>query len=58
MADVRTSLDIVMTLDGAVGASIVGVESGVPLGTVGGDDLDTELARRQLDPVDRDLELE
>jgi len=44
MANIRTSLDAVMTIDGAVGASIVDVESGVPLGTVGGDDLDMELA--------------
>lgn len=44
MADVRESLKAVMDIDGALGASIVDVESGVPLGTIGGGTLDMELA--------------
>jgi hypothetical protein len=44
MADVRDSLNAVMNIEGALGASIVNGESGVPLGTIGGDDLDMELA--------------
>ncbi len=44
MADVRDSLNAVMEIEGAVGASIVHDESGVPLGTVGGGALDMELA--------------
>jgi hypothetical protein len=44
MADVRESLNAVMNIRGAVGASIVHDASGVPLGTIGGEDLDMELA--------------
>ena len=44
MADLRDSLDAVMTIDGALGAAIVDLESGVPLGTIGGGTLDMELA--------------
>jgi hypothetical protein len=44
MADVRESLQSVMTIDGALGASIIDADSGVPLGTVGGEALDMELA--------------
>ena len=44
MADVRESLNAVMNIRGAVGASIVNDESGVPLGTIGGGNLDMELA--------------
>ena len=44
MADLRDSLDAVMDIDGALGAAIVDLESGVPLGTIGGGTLDMELA--------------
>ena len=33
-----------MTIDGALGASTIDTDSGVPLGTIGGDALDMELA--------------
>lgn len=44
MADVRESLTAVLSIDGAIGAAIVNTDSGVPLGTLGGDSLDMELA--------------
>ncbi|PQJ34626.1 hypothetical protein BSZ35_08460 [Salinibacter sp. 10B] len=44
MANVRDSLKAVMNIEGALGASIVHDESGVPLGTIGGGSLDMELA--------------
>ena len=42
--DIQDALDTVMDIDGAVGAAIVDFESGMTLGTIGGRDLDMELA--------------
>lgn len=44
MATIQDSLDAVMTIEGAVGAAIVDYDSGVTLGTIGGESLDMELA--------------
>lgn len=44
MANIRESLNQVMQIDGAIGAAIVDFESGMTLGTIGGADLDMELA--------------
>jgi predicted regulator of Ras-like GTPase activity (Roadblock/LC7/MglB family) len=54
-----------MDIDGAIGASIVDADSGVPLGTMGGETLDMELAaaastvvvQEELNLID-DLELQ
>lgn len=42
--DIQDALDTIMDLDGAVGAAIVDFESGMTLGTIGGGNLDMELA--------------
>jgi predicted regulator of Ras-like GTPase activity (Roadblock/LC7/MglB family) len=42
--DIQDSLDALMDIDGAVGAAIVDYENGMTLGTVGGRNLDMELA--------------
>jgi predicted regulator of Ras-like GTPase activity (Roadblock/LC7/MglB family) len=44
MASIRASLQKIMNIDGAIGAVIVDHESAVTLGTIGGEDLDMELA--------------
>jgi predicted regulator of Ras-like GTPase activity (Roadblock/LC7/MglB family) len=44
MANIRESLDTIMDIDGALGAAIVDYQSGMTLGTVGGGELDMELA--------------
>ena len=41
---VQEALDELMTIDGAVGAAVVDYENGMTLGTVGGRNLDMELA--------------
>ena len=38
MSDVKRSLDALMAIDGAIGASLVDFESGMPLGLAGGND--------------------
>lgn len=42
--DIQDALDTIMDIDGAVGAAIVDFESGMTLGTIGGRNLDMELA--------------
>jgi hypothetical protein len=42
--DIQEALDTIMNIDGAVGAAIVDFESGMTLGTIGGGNLDMELA--------------
>ena len=42
--DVQESLEAIMEIDGTVGGAIVDYESGMTLGTIGGGDLDMELA--------------
>lgn len=42
--DIQTSLDELMGISGAIGAAIVDYENGMTLGTIGGRDLDMELA--------------
>lgn len=42
--DIQDALDEIMNVDGAIGAAIVDYESGMTLGTIGGDRLDMELA--------------
>jgi len=42
--DIQNALDKIMDIDGAVGAAIVDFESGMTLGTIGGRNLDMELA--------------
>lgn len=42
--DIQDSLQDIMDIDGAVGAAIVDYENGMTLGTIGGRDLDMELA--------------
>jgi hypothetical protein len=42
--DIQTSLDELMDISGAIGAAIVDYENGMTLGTIGGRDLDMELA--------------
>jgi len=42
--DVRGALNKIMDIDGAIGAAIVDYESGMTLGTIGGRNLDMELA--------------
>jgi predicted regulator of Ras-like GTPase activity (Roadblock/LC7/MglB family) len=44
MADIQESLSSIMDLDGAKGAALVDYQSGMTLGTVGGRDVDMELA--------------
>jgi len=44
MATVHESLDAIIDVDGAIGAAIVDYDSGVTLGTIGGESLDMELA--------------
>jgi hypothetical protein len=44
MADVETSLKEAMTIAGAIGAAPVDYDSGMTLGTVGGGDMDLEVA--------------
>jgi len=41
---IKDSLDEIMDIDGAIGAAIVDYENGMTLGTVGGRNLDMELA--------------
>jgi hypothetical protein len=41
---IKDSLDEIMDIDGAVGAAIVDYENGMTLGTIGGRNLDMELA--------------
>lgn len=42
--DVQGALEKIMDIDGAIGAAVVDYESGMTLGTIGGRDLDMELA--------------
>ena len=42
--DIQDSLEEIMNIDGAVGAAIVDYENGMTLGTIGGHNLDMELA--------------
>jgi len=42
--DVESALDELMDIDGAVGAAVVDYENGMTLGTIGGRNLDMELA--------------
>jgi hypothetical protein len=42
--NVKDSLDALMDIDGAIGATIVDYENGMTLGTIGGRKLDMELA--------------
>lgn len=42
--DIQDSLTEIMDIDGAVGAAIVDYENGMTLGTIGGRNLDMELA--------------
>lgn len=42
--DIKDSLEQIMEIDGAVGAAIVDYENGMTLGTIGGRNLDMELA--------------
>jgi hypothetical protein len=42
--DIQDSLEEIMDIDGAVGAAIVDYENGMTLGTIGGRNLDMELA--------------
>lgn len=42
--DIQESLQEIMEIDGAIGAAIVDYENGMTLGTIGGRDLDMELA--------------
>jgi hypothetical protein len=42
--DIKDSLDELMDIDGAIGAAIVDYENGMTLGTIGGRNLDMELA--------------
>jgi len=44
MANIEESLDQIMELDGAIGAALVDYKSGMTLGTIGGVNLDMELA--------------
>lgn len=44
MLGIKDSLDEIMDVDGAIGAAIVDYENGMTLGTVGGRNLDMELA--------------
>jgi predicted regulator of Ras-like GTPase activity (Roadblock/LC7/MglB family) len=44
MANIQESLQTIMDIDGAVGAAIVDYQSGMTLGTIGGANLDMELA--------------
>lgn len=44
MANIKESLDKIMSIDGALGAAIVDYQSGMTLGTIGGGALDMELA--------------
>lgn len=41
---IQDALDSLMDISGAIGAAIVDYESGMTLGTIGGQDLDMELA--------------
>lgn len=42
--DIQDSLEEIMDIDGAIGAAIVDYENGMTLGTIGGRNLDMELA--------------
>lgn len=42
--DIQDSLEEIMNIDGAIGAAIVDYENGMTLGTIGGRNLDMELA--------------
>lgn len=42
--DIQNALDEIMDIDGAVGAAVVDYENGMTLGTIGGRNLDMELA--------------
>lgn len=42
--DIQETLDELMNIDGAVGAAVVDYENGMTLGTIGGRNLDMELA--------------
>lgn len=42
--DINTALKEMMSIEGALGAALVDYETGMCLGTMGGDDLDLELA--------------
>ena len=42
--DIQDSLDAIMDIQGALGGAIVDYETGMTLGTIGGGDLDMELA--------------
>jgi predicted regulator of Ras-like GTPase activity (Roadblock/LC7/MglB family) len=44
MANINESLENLMSIDGAIGAAIVDYQSGMTLGTIGGGNLDMELA--------------
>jgi len=44
MSDIKESLDKIMDIDGAIGAALVDYKSGMTLGTMGGGNLDMELA--------------
>jgi hypothetical protein len=44
MADIQESLNKIMEIRGAEGAAVVDYESGMTLGTIGGHDVDMELA--------------
>jgi predicted regulator of Ras-like GTPase activity (Roadblock/LC7/MglB family) len=44
MASIQDSLDSIMDIDGAIGAALVDFKSGMTLGTIGGGDVDMELA--------------
>lgn len=69
MANIRESLNTIMNIDGAIGAAIVDYQSGMTLGTIGGADLDMELAgagntevirakKSVIDKLDMDEELQ
>jgi hypothetical protein len=42
--DIQSSLEEIMNIDGAIGATIVDYENGMTLGTIGGRNIDMELA--------------
>jgi predicted regulator of Ras-like GTPase activity (Roadblock/LC7/MglB family) len=44
MADIQTSLEELMDIQGTIGAAIVDYESGMTLGTIGGGNEDMEIA--------------
>ena len=44
MANIRESLKKIMQIEGVTGATLVDYQSGMTLGTIGGDDTDMELA--------------